>query len=216
MNVLNQTDPEIDVAITKFKSLHDGNLGFLEVIALGRRAAPALREVLFQRDPSGLFEVRCRAVYALAALGSRDTLLEFLRLPHDATDPVERLGNDAVINAAARAVAKHREEHVFQLFLTLAKHRILPGVIAALGSFQRPQAIPFLIDALAEDECRPAAEAALAKLGQSARPALKQITALSSKTESVSRLRQRQSAQSLLAAMSESKGQKLDRNALTG
>lgn len=125
--------------------------------------------MLFERDPSDLFEVRCRAAYALAALGAHKVLLEFLRLPHDASDPVERLGDDAVINAAARAVAKWREEHIFRLLLALAKRRILPGVIAALGSFSRPEAIPCLVDALAEDECRPAAEATLSNLNQSAR-----------------------------------------------
>ena len=204
MNVLDQTNPEVDVAITKLKSLHDGDLAFLDVVALGPQTVPALREVLFERDPSGLFEVRCRAVYALAALGAHSVLFEFLRLPHDASDPVERLGDDAVINAAARVAGKCREEHVFQLLVRLAKHRPLPGVIAALGSFLRPQAIPYLINALAEDECRPVAEAALAKLGQAARTALTQIAtrpALPPKTESVSHLRQRQSAERLLAAL---------------
>jgi len=208
MNALNPADPEIEVAIKKLKSLHNGDLAFLDVVALGRRAVPALREVLFERDPSGLFEVRCRAVHALAAVGARNVLLEFLRLPHDARDPVERLGNDAVINAAARVVAKCREEHVFQLLLTLAKHRLLPGVIAALGEFQRPQAIPYLVDALAEDECRLAAEIALVKLGHSARPALAQIKTRSRPsrmTESISHLRQRESAQRLLALLSKPK-----------
>jgi hypothetical protein len=120
-------------AIDKLKLLHAGDLGVDEVAACGTRAIPALRQLLFERDPSGLYQVRRRAVEALAALGAYDVLMDFLRVPREADDPVERMGDEAVTNAAALALTKVREEHVFQLLLLVAKRRHLIGVIAALG-----------------------------------------------------------------------------------
>jgi hypothetical protein len=62
--------------------------------------------------------------------------------------------------------------------------------------------MPHLIDALAEDDCRVAAEAAIRKFGRAARPALIEAAALrlpSSDRESVSSRRRRRSALGLLA-----------------
>ena len=159
-------------AIEKLKSLHDGDRGFIETVACGRRAIPALRELLFEREPSGLFQARCLAAKALAELKAYDVLIEFLEDPRDVTDPVERVGEDAVINSAARAAAALREPRVFDLLIRLAETRPLPGVIGALKAFSQIEAIPYLIEALAEDESRPEAEAALRNLGSSAHEAL--------------------------------------------
>jgi hypothetical protein len=48
----------------------------------------------------------------------------------------------------------------------------LNGVITALATFEQPEAIPALINALGEDEVRSAAEAGLASLGAAARSPL--------------------------------------------
>jgi hypothetical protein len=191
---------DLERAIEMLKSLHHGDLGVVETVACGARAIPALRALLFEREPSGLFETRCRAVQALAALNARDVLVEYLAMPHDAPDPVEQLGDDAVLNAAARTIAKFGDEQIFQLLRHLAGRRLLPGVIGGLGEFMRPEAIPTLVDALAEDECRLIAEAALKKFGRRAHQALTRAAAASS-PESPSRARQRLSALDLLAAM---------------
>ena len=53
--------------------------GVAETIALGKEAIPPLRELLFKREPSGLFETRRRAVEALASLGAYKTLVDFLK-----------------------------------------------------------------------------------------------------------------------------------------
>lgn len=192
----------LEGAIEKLKSLHDGDRGVLETVACGSQAIPPLRTLLFEREPSGLFQTRCRAIEALLALKAYHVLAEFLKAPHEAADPVERLGDDAVINAAARAVAALREPRVFELLMWLAETRPLPGVIAALGASGRAEAIPYLVEALAEDENRPAAEAALQNLGAIAHRALavaaSQISP-SLERDSESRLRQRRSALRLLA-----------------
>jgi HEAT repeat protein len=196
--------PGIEYAIRKLKSLHDGDLAILEVAGYGGRAIPALRELLFAREPSGLYQVRCRAVEALALIGAYDALIEFLRAERQVTDPVEQMGEEAVINAAALSLANVRRQGVFELLLRLGARGSLPGVIGALGAFDRVEAIPVLIDALEDDASRRTAETALKRLGRSAVPALLRDAILqvpSAERESESSLRRRRSALELLLAI---------------
>jgi hypothetical protein len=184
-------------AIERLKSLHDGDRAFAEVLSFGIEAVPGLQALLLQREPSGLYLARRRAVDALAALKSFDTLAEFLRLDREIDDPVERLGEEVVISAAARMIAQLREEWVFQLLLNLANRRSLSGVLAGLGAFRRAESIPCLVRALAEDDLRSTAEAVLLSFGRSARQQLVQaaihsIDAL--RPESETGLRARRSA----------------------
>ncbi len=192
---------DVERAMNKLQSLHDGDVGVVEVIACGGQAIPPLRALLFAREPSGLFQTRCRAVEALARLGAYEVLTDYLSTERVASDPVERLGDDAVINAAAQALGTVRERRVFELLLRLAQRPALTGVIRALGAFRRPDAIPALIEALEDDASRQAAEKALKGLGRPARFALASSANLrspSSKHESESSLRRRRSALRLL------------------
>ena len=193
---------DVQRALVRLRSLKDGDLGVIEIVACGSRAVPVLRALLFEREPSGLYQTRCRAVQALAALRANETLIDFLSAPSDIADPVERIGEDAVINAAALAVAAGLgEERVFQLLMSLADNRLLPGVVGALGMFERVEALPFLVEALAEDESRPTAETALRRLGAKARQSLLVVATRrppSQDRESESSLRQRRSALQLL------------------
>jgi hypothetical protein len=194
----------VEQAIARLKSFHDGDLGVVDVIACGRQAIPALRTMLFARERSGLYQARCRAVAALAALGAHDVLIEFLEAERVIADPVEQLGEDAVINAAAQALAVVRARRVFELLLRLAQRPALTGVIGALGAFRKAEAMPALIDALEDDASRPTAEAALRKLGRPARAALLNAAirpAPSRERESQSSMRRRRSALGLLAEM---------------
>jgi HEAT repeat protein len=191
----------VEQAMNKLKSLHDGDLGVIEVIACGTPAIPPLRALLFAREPSGQFQIRGRAVEALASLGAYEVLIDYLSGEHTAQDPVEQLGDDAVINAAARALANVREERVFQLLFKLAQRPSWTGVIQAMGVFERPEAIPLLIKALEEDASRPAAEVALKRISRRARSALTLSARLrlpSPAHESESSLRRRRSALRLL------------------
>jgi hypothetical protein len=200
--------PAVEEAIAALRSLQHGDRGILDVIAYGAQAIPLLRAVLFERERSGLFEVRCRVVQALAALDAYDVLIEFLNADRTIADPVERVGEDAVINAAALALANVREQRVFELLLRLAQRSALTGVIGALGAFGRVEAIPVLIDALEEDASRHTAETALWKLGKKACPALLSTVDLkvpSAGRESESSARRRRSALKLLAEMDRSR-----------
>jgi hypothetical protein len=192
---------DVRLAIARLKSLHDGDVGVAEVTACGGRAVEPLHALLLERERSGLYQTRCRAVDALAALGARDVLVDFLSTTREAKDPVERLGDEAVINAAALALARECEERVFDLLMTIIRRQPLPGVIGALGAFRRPEAIPFLVAALAEDDCRQAAASALMKLGGCARQALMVAAIQRRRTrsgESESSLRARRCALDLL------------------
>lgn len=155
----------VESVVDKLKSTRHCNEGLVEVMAFGRLAVPVLKSLLFAREPSGLFETRCRVVDALAAIKAYDVLVEFLNAHQEATDPVERLGDDAVINYTAWAVARTREDGVFTLLLQLAQRPALSGVIGALGTFGRNEAIPALINALEEDGSRNVAEVMLLRLG---------------------------------------------------
>src|SRR5579883_3451251 len=142
-------------AIARLTSLHDGDEGLIEVVACGKEAIPPLVDLLFARERSGSYEPRRRAVEALAALGAYEPLRAFLALRREIKDPVELTGEDAVINAAAHALARVHDERDYPLLLDLLRWRLLPGVIEGVGAFKRPEAIRLLIDAFAEDDCRP-------------------------------------------------------------
>ncbi|HTV31963.1 MAG TPA: hypothetical protein VME69_02515 [Methylocella sp.] len=188
-------------AIEKLKSLHYGDQGLLETVTHGWRAVPPLRALLYKREPSGIFQPRCRVVQALVILKAYDVLAEFLATPREAADPVERIGDEVVINRAARALGGLHELHAFELLMWLAETNPLPGVMAALGGSGRVEAIPYLVAALAEDESRLAAETSLRNFGLLAHQALAVAACRSSDEapESESRLRQRRSALGLLS-----------------
>ena len=192
---------EVERAIAKLKSLQDDDAGILDAIGCGKLAVPALRRILFERERSGLYQTRCRAVEALAGLDASDVLIEFLETERVIADPVERMGEDAVINAAARALPNVHDPHVFALLLRLAHHPHLTGVIGALGTSGRAEAIPALIAALEDDASRPVAEGALRRFARRAKGALLNAATMQLPTprrESPSSIRRRRSALGLL------------------
>jgi hypothetical protein len=196
--------PDVAHAIESLKALHSGDVGVVEAISCGRAAVPALRDVLFEGDLRSIYQPRCRAVEALAALGAYDVLSGFLTASHEVEDPVERMGEEAVINAAALALSKVREDWAYQLLFEFAGRHPLPGVIAALATFERTATIPILIDALGEDDARLTAEAALRRLGSAAQIPLVRAAILSrpsAEGENCSSLRRRRAALGLLIAV---------------
>jgi hypothetical protein len=195
---------ELRNSIAKLVSLEGGDAGLIEVLRFKPAAIVPLRALLFQREPSGLYQPRCRVAKALGLLGAYNVLREFLALRRETEDLVERTGEDAVINAAARALAGARDAPDFELLLAVLQWRILPGVIEAAGAFDRPEAIPLFIGSLAEDDCRAAAAQALRRLGEAAIPALIRCAAAAKKppdAETETSRRQRRSALQLLVEM---------------
>lgn len=162
----------VQKAVDGLRSLHDGASAIRGVLCFRQAAIPALRNLLFEREQSGLFDTRCRAVEALAALNAFDVLGEFLSRTRADVDAVESLGDDVVVSVAAQAIAKHKQEWVYALLYRLAGLKPLRGVLAGLGMFLREESIPVFIRALEEDEVRATAETVLRRFGIAARPAL--------------------------------------------
>jgi HEAT repeat protein len=199
MQVCDELDPVLRRAFERLSALHEGYAGVTEVIAYGRGAIPALVSLLNQTDSSGLYERRRRAVSALAALGAYDVLVQFLSTDKKIADPVVRVGEDAVINAAARALVGVRDERILPMLLVIANRRPMSGVIEALGSTREPVVIPYLIEALREDDCRVVAEQGLRRMGRRAYTALiRAATGATGRPDNPSNLRLRRSAAKLL------------------
>jgi hypothetical protein len=200
-----EKNAEIEHAIERLKSHREGDEGLQEVVALGPVTIPALKKYVFARNPSGLYEARRRAVIALQILHADETLIEFLQIQRHIDDPIERTGEEAIINAAARGLMRSKRPEVFPLLQTIATRQpSLAGVIEALGSFESIEALPQFLDALLEDFSRNEAENAIRRLGPVATDALMDLLEYPKPTaenESPSSLRRRRSALRLLTEL---------------
>jgi hypothetical protein len=156
----------------RLRSLHEGKLAVLDAVAIGSDAVPLLCEILYERDRAGVFEPRILAIQALAALGALNLLREFMAKWQPAADPVERLGDEAVVGQAAHALAAAGDGPSFPILLAIARRNLIPGVIEALGSYRRVEALALLVEALGDDAAGQPAQEALRGLEQRAVPAL--------------------------------------------
>ena len=166
------SEAEIRRYVEELNSLKEGSAAVTKLIACGRSAIEPLRRYLLEGKPSVVYDSRRWAVETLAALGAKDVLLEYLQREKDIADPAVRMGEEAVESAAARELKRWPSEEVFQVLLGISRERCLPGVLEALGEFQRPEAVPCLVKALEDDVCRRTAEDALRKIGPAAEPDL--------------------------------------------
>jgi hypothetical protein len=186
------------------KRLSSGERVLKQLTACGRLAIGPLREFLFNGEPSLAYQPRKTAVEALAALGARQTLLEYLNRRTEISDPAARLGEQAVQAATARELLSWRTPDVCEAILGLAEPTSQVGVVEALREIGKADAIPYFIRALEDDACRVAAEDALRRLAAAARPALlgAALTPLPSPSdERQASVRRRASAINLLAAI---------------
>ncbi len=146
-------------------NLHDGNEGVVKLITKGPSVIPAVRSFLFRRNKAGIYQPRCWAVEVLAALCATAVLKDYLLAPRPEASAIERFGDEAVINAAARALCSiEHQSDVYELLFKVAQDKPFPGVLEALGTFKRKESVPLFIKALAEDDCRAIAESALREL----------------------------------------------------
>jgi hypothetical protein len=160
-------DEEIEALVQSLNSLHEGELGIDMLVACGQRAIGPLRRFLLYGKPSGIFVPKQRAVKALAELGAKEVLLDYLALDEQIADPVAAHGEEAVKNTAARVLAAWHTDDVYQALLRMLRRRRLIGVIEALGEFpERSEAVPELVAALEDDFCRSSAEDTLRKIGE--------------------------------------------------
>lgn len=159
------SNQEIEGLVQSLHSLHEGELGIDMLVACGEPAIEPLRHFLLAGNPSSIFAPRQRAVRALAQLGAKDVLLEYLLDDRPIPDSTIAHGEEAVRNTAARALSAWHTEDVYQALRRMLRRR-LTGVIEALGEFRRPEALPDLAAALEDDFCRSFAEDALRRIGE--------------------------------------------------
>lgn len=187
--------------ILALDDLIDGERAIPALIALGPSAIPPLRRFLIERDPTTVYHPRRWAVRALAALDAREVLVEYLLSPHH-PDPEIRLAEEAVRNAAILEFLRWPDRATIRFLLELSQRYMLPALAEVFGSLRVEEAIPFLDRSLEDDVCRPAAETALAAIGEPARAPL--LLSLdyrmpTAETESPSSLRRRRAILRVLA-----------------
>lgn len=163
---------QIEELVQSLNSLHEGELGVDMLVACGERAIGPLREFLMHGKPTGIFLPRQRAVRALAELGAKDVLIQYLDLNLEISDPVAAHGEEAVQNSAARPLGAWRTDDVYEALERVLQRKHLIGAVEVLGEFERPEAVPQFVAILEDDFCRSAAEDALHKLGESSHSAL--------------------------------------------
>ena len=197
-------DPEVQRLLACLQSLVDGRSAIEELAACGPRAIPALREFLLSGRITSVPQPRMWAVEALALLGARAVLIEYLQSPSRGVDAQLQSAEDAVKNTAGRRLSAWRDNETFEILLEFSRKRKLPGVIETIAEYERPEAIPCLDQALQDDMCRIAAEDGLRRLGPAARRALvlSAVTPLpSADEETPSSLCRRRSALRLLTVI---------------
>jgi HEAT repeat protein len=195
---------EIYRLIRQLDSLYQGEEAAASLVGLGSIAIKPLRRFLLEGKPRKVFQPRLWAVQALASLGAREVLIEYLLQEKEIADPEDRFGEEAVASAAARCLAAWPAEDTYRLLLQLSERRMLIGLIDALAEFKTSEAMPYFERALEDDFYRSAAENAFMRLGTMAADALARSAVTPSpslSTETPGSLARRRSAVQLLASI---------------
>ncbi|MHB1769505.1 MAG: hypothetical protein ACYCPH_00235 [Minisyncoccota bacterium] len=95
--------------IAEMTSLRAPETAILRLLPYGTTAVRALRDYLINGGPNGVYQPRQQAVFALAELGARSVLLEYLQKPQHIEDPIARFGEDAVQSSAARELSRWKD-----------------------------------------------------------------------------------------------------------
>ena len=197
-------EKNIDLLIKKLESLYNGEEAVKALIDFGESAIEPLRRFLIKGRPVVTYQPRQLAVRALSSIGTKEVLMEYLRLRREISDPAVQLSEEAVKITAARELVKWKDAEVIELMMKLIQEHPQPGVIDTLGEFKVEEAIPYFIKALEDDICHRSAKEALRKAGLKAMNALvgAAILPLPSQTQESSSSKQRRtSAMELLSEL---------------
>lgn len=152
---------DLEASMDRLRSVYESDRGAVELVGIGTRAVAALRKFLLLGSPSTVFQPRMKAVEALSELGEKDALLALVRSPIPSSDPAVRFGEEAVRNAALRELVRWPDVEVGAAVMDIIREHPLRGACEAAGTLRLLSAAPYLVDALADDFSRPAAEEAL-------------------------------------------------------
>jgi len=198
------SDDEIGRLVERLNSLREGAQAAADLVVCGQRTVEPLRKFLLEGKPSGIFQPRQRAVESLAELGAKDVLIEYLTSDEPIPDPVDRYGEEAVINTAARLLAEWRDKDIYEVLLRLLRRKALPGLIDAVASFRRDETLMEFIAALGDSISRTFAEEALRLSGEAAHRLLRHVALApcpDGDYETPSSLRRRRAALRLLSEL---------------
>ena len=193
---------EISRLIGELDSLTEGEGASARLVQCGPSAIPPLRAFLLEGRPRKIFQPRLRAVKALARLGAKDILVEYLFLTKSIADPEDRFGEETVRSAAARSLSAWPDDDTYRSLLKLSESQTLIGLIEALAEYHRPEAMPYFERALEDDYYRSAAKDAFMKLGEDSRETLVRSAVTpqpDSSCETPSSLRRRRTAVGILS-----------------
>lgn len=158
--------------MARLDSLLDGADAAAHLVACGLAAVQPLRDFLLEGRPRGVYQPRLWAVQALNGLGADDVLIEYLLRPIASDDAVVKFAEQTVRSAAAKALAESNRADATSVLFEIAWHERLPGALEALAIRDPEMAAPILVNALADDFARDAAQTALRRLGGSVKQAL--------------------------------------------
>ncbi len=167
---------ELHHLIVRLRDLHDGRSVFFDVVRAGPQAIREL-EAMVREEPQSIFEHRCLAADALAAIGSPDAWAALVRALEDVSQrkvPASlTLAEDAVADRIATHLAtRTHDPRAVEALLAALAVRPRPEVARALGQLHEERAIPMLVACLDDDFARDGAMAALMCFGVEAEPEL--------------------------------------------
>ncbi len=118
-----QLDSEISNLIRRLNTVTECDQAAVSLASLGTAAVPALKKFLFGGHPSVVYQPRRAAVEALARIGAKHVLIQYLMWNKPIEDAGTRFGEECVQNAAARELAKFGTRDILDVLLTLALPR---------------------------------------------------------------------------------------------
>jgi hypothetical protein len=110
--IQNLADKQLRKLVASLNSLHEGGQAIPLLMISGDRAIRPLRDILLCGEVGGLSIPRPQVVWALAELGARDVLLEYLAMERDIADPLTWQAEAIVEQTAARALTAWCSEDV--------------------------------------------------------------------------------------------------------
>lgn len=113
--VRNLSNGPLEKLVASLNALHEGKLAIPLLFIAAERAIRPLRDILLHGSVDGSRIPRPQVVWALAELGAREALLEYLANPRDFRDPVLQQAEEAVRATAVCALAAWREKSRWQM-----------------------------------------------------------------------------------------------------
>lgn len=115
--IRNLSDKQLRNLVASLNALHAGRMAIPLLFIAGERAIRPLREILLEEGVNRLRIPRLQVVWALAELGAREALREYLLTHRNFAEPDLGEAEDAVRSAVIRALTAWDDQRRFTLIL---------------------------------------------------------------------------------------------------